>query len=110
MTAPMTKISSSIRSVLLAAVGAIAAPDAPAFAQGTQGQAPAPIKWEILDNSFLVEEAFNQERGIFQNIFTWLRGPDRTWNATITQERTTPTMTHQLSYTVPLSGTRINSA
>src|SRR5687767_503699 len=25
--------------------------------------------WEITDNSFLVEEAFNQEPGIFQNIF-----------------------------------------
>ena len=26
--------------------------------------------WEITDNSFLVEEAFNQEAGVVQNIFT----------------------------------------
>ncbi len=34
-------------------------------------------KWEITDNSFLVEEAFNQEAGVVQNIFTWTRGQQR---------------------------------
>jgi hypothetical protein len=91
--------------VFATALVALAAPAATAFAQSAQTPAPSPIKWEILDNSFLVEEAFNQERGVFQNIFTWTRGRDRTWDATFTQEWPVPGMTHQLSYTVPLSGT-----
>jgi hypothetical protein len=76
-----------------------------------QAQSPPPVgasnlrPWEILDNSFLVEEAFNQETRIFQNIFTWTRGRDRTWNASFTQEWPAPGMTHQLSYTLPFSGT-----
>ena len=31
--------------------------------------APASEPFRITDNSFLVEEAFNQEKGVFQNIF-----------------------------------------
>ena len=65
--------------------------------------APAPDssrKWEITDNSFLVEEAFNQEAGVFQNIFTWTRARDGAWNANFTQEWPAPGMTHQLSYTL----------
>jgi hypothetical protein len=58
----------------------------------------------ILDNSFLVEEAFNQEQGIFQNIFTWARGQDGEWEGSFTQEWPAPTMRHQLSYTVPFVG------
>jgi hypothetical protein len=61
-------------------------------------------KFEITDNSFLVEEAFNQERGIFQNIATWTRGRDGAWDAAFTQEWPVPGMTHQLSYTVPFAG------
>ena len=60
-------------------------------------------KFEITDNSFLVEEAFNQERGIFQNIATWTRGDDGEWDAAFTQEWPAPGMTHQLSYTVPFA-------
>jgi DtxR family Mn-dependent transcriptional regulator len=42
-----------------------------ARAQTTQGvpSTPGPTPFAITDNSFLVEEAFNQEPGIFQNIF-----------------------------------------
>lgn len=61
-------------------------------------------KFEITDNSFLVEEAFNQERGVFQNIATWTRGADGDWDAGFTQEWPAPGMTHQLSYTVPFAG------
>ena len=60
-------------------------------------------KWEILDNSFLVEEAFNQERGVVQNIFTWTRERDGGWESTFTQEWPAPAMTHQFSYTVPFA-------
>jgi hypothetical protein len=61
-------------------------------------------QWEITDNSFLVEEAFNQERGVFQNIFTWVRGRTGVWNATFTQEWPVPGMRHQLSYTLVYLG------
>jgi DtxR family Mn-dependent transcriptional regulator len=55
--------------------------------------------FRITDNSFLVEEAFNQEPGIFQNIF----GASRiggAWTATFTQEWPVVTAAHQLSYTL----------
>jgi hypothetical protein len=46
---------------------------------------PAP-RFGILDNSFLVEEAFNQEAGIFQNIFAFTRSQDGAWQGAFTQE------------------------
>ena len=61
-------------------------------------------KWEITDNSFLIEEAFNQEAGVFQNIFTWTRARNGVWQASFTQEWPAPGMAHQFSYTVPFSG------
>lgn len=60
--------------------------------------------FEILDNSFLVEEAINQEKGVVQNIFTWTRSRAGEWAGSFTQEWPAPTMTHQLSYTVPFAG------
>ena len=35
---------------------------------------PAAVPFQIADNSFLVEEAYNQGRGIFQNISRRSRG------------------------------------
>ena len=69
---------------------------------------PAPAtgsKWEIVDNSFLVEEAFNQEAGVVQHILTWTRGRNGTWNGSFTQEWPAPGMAHQFSYSVPFSRT-----
>ena len=71
----------------------------------TRAPADASRKWEITDNSFLVEEAFNQEAGVVQNIFTWTRARNGTWNGSFTQEWPAPGMTHQLSYSVPFSST-----
>jgi len=62
-------------------------------------------KWEIVDNSFLVEEAFNQEGGIFQNIFTWTLGRDGAWSGNFTQEWPMPGVRHQLSYSIPFAAT-----
>jgi hypothetical protein len=77
-----------------------------ATAQPPAAAPPDPSRpFEITDNSFLVEEGFNQEAGVVQNIFTWTRGRDGTWNASFTQEWPAPGMTHQLSYTVPFAGT-----
>jgi hypothetical protein len=59
---------------------------------------PGPIQ----DNSFLVEEAYNQEPGVVQHINTFMRN-SRTgeWLYTFTQEWPVPGQTHQLSYTLP---------
>lgn len=83
------------------------APVAPAAAQSppAANAANAPRKWEVLDNSFLVEEAFNQEAGVVQNILTWTRGRDGMWNGSFTQEWPAPGMAHQFSYTLPFSST-----
>jgi len=60
--------------------------------------------WEITDNSFLVEEAFNQEPGIFQNIFGIYRPGDGSWVSAVTQEWPVRRQAHQLSYTVAFGG------
>ncbi|HVL65840.1 MAG TPA: metal-dependent transcriptional regulator [Vicinamibacterales bacterium] len=78
----------------------------PALA-AAQTTAPAPSRtvqpFAILDNSFLVEEAFNQERGIFQNIFGFQRA-DGAWEFAFTQEWPVGSQTHQFSYTLPFAG------
>jgi DtxR family Mn-dependent transcriptional regulator len=61
----------------------------------TNGNEP----FRITDNSFLVEEAFNQEAGIFQNIFNAARS-DGSWAETFTQEWPVVSQKHQLSYTL----------
>jgi DtxR family Mn-dependent transcriptional regulator len=69
-----------------------------AFAQASPPP-PASEPFQILDNSFLVEEAFNQERGIVQNIFGFTRqGGD--WQFSFTQEWPVPAQRHQLSYSL----------
>jgi len=64
-----------------------------------------------MDNSFLVEEAYNQNPGEVQTIFTGSyfgkqrNGPDdRFWSGTLTQEWPLFSMRHQLSYSVPYIG------
>lgn len=70
--------------------------------------APAPEPFEIVDNSFLVEEALNQEAGIFQNIFGAMR-IGGVWAAGFTQEWPVRSQTHQLSYSLSVldSGTHV---
>jgi len=54
----------------------------------------------IQDNSFLVEEAYNQEFGVVQHINTFSRSwTSHKWLYTFTQEWPIPGQTHQLSYT-----------
>lgn len=60
--------------------------------------------FEILDNSFLVEEAFNQESGVVQNIVGFVRGEEATWDLAFTQEWPVRSLRHQISYTVPFTG------
>jgi DtxR family transcriptional regulator, Mn-dependent transcriptional regulator len=70
-----------------------------ALAQTPAPAAPRDEPFRITDNSFLVEEAFNQERGVFQNIFNATRSGGH-WSETFTQEWPAPSMTHQFSYTL----------
>jgi DtxR family transcriptional regulator, Mn-dependent transcriptional regulator len=72
-----------------------------ATAVAQQGSAASPTvePFKISDNSFLVEEAFNQEAGIFQNIFNAARS-NGDWAATFTQEWPVVIQAHQFSYTL----------
>lgn len=60
---------------------------------------------KIEDNSFLIEEAYNQEAGIIQHIFTWQRKTEGAWDATFTEEVPVGSQLHQLSATIPYSRT-----
>jgi len=55
----------------------------------------------IQDNSFLMEEAYNQEEGVVQHINSFLRMRGGGWLAFFTQEWPVPAQAHQLSYTIP---------
>ncbi|MGH9557248.1 MAG: hypothetical protein ACRD2Y_15635 [Terriglobales bacterium] len=68
---------------------------------------PPPVEVEeeeppIQDNSFLMEEAYNQERGVVQHISFFGRfWEGRDWTYTFTQEwPVNPAPRHQLSYTI----------
>jgi hypothetical protein len=58
---------------------------------------------QIQDNSFLVEEAYNQEPGVVQHISTFERADEGSeWAFSFTQEWPWRSQKHQLSYTVPI--------
>lgn len=67
-----------------------------------QSAAPA-AKAPIADNSFFLEEAYNQEAGVVQHIsgFARTNGQDG-WAYSFTQEWPFRGQRHQLSYTVPI--------
>ena len=59
---------------------------------------------KIQDNSFLLEEAYNQEDGVIQHIQSYLYNKKtRDWLYTFTQEWPVPKQAHQLSYTIPVA-------
>ncbi len=105
----------AILSFMLMASGMI-------WAQQTQSPAPQPAAagpqtategagregWPeaIEDNSFLIEEAYNQEPGVVQWIFNGLyTRPNKLFVSSFTNEWPVPRETHQLSYTASwLSG------
>jgi DtxR family Mn-dependent transcriptional regulator len=92
----LVQLATSAALIMLLAGSAMAQqPASPAPATAP----PTVEPFAILDNSFFVEEAFNQERGIFQNIFGFVR-QNGNWALSFTQEWPAPTIRHQLSYTV----------
>lgn len=67
-------------------------------------QKPAAAKEPIADNSFLMEEAYNQEPGVVQHISTFSRVTgQKGWAYSFTQEWPAPGQRHQLSYTLPIA-------
>jgi hypothetical protein len=76
-----------------------------AFSISTNSLAQTANKFDferIEDNSFLIEEAYNQEPGVIQHIssFQYMKG--NTWTYTFTDEWPVPREKHQLSFTVPV--------
>jgi hypothetical protein len=64
--------------------------------------AALPLGAQIQDNSFLLEEAYNQETGVVQHINTFTLFDDSDdWAYTFTQEWPAPGQRHQLSATLP---------
>ncbi len=73
---------------------AVAMVSSPAAALAAETEAP------IQDNSFLVEEAYNQEFGVVQHISTFVRPPGGSnWGYSFTQEWPAGGQTHQLGFT-----------
>src|SRR5882672_8468864 len=96
----VTKSTSARRlksvSLVVVAVLAVGPSGRPAFAQSRP----------ISDNSFLIEEAYNQEPGVVQHISAWQRAlRSAAWSFTFTQEWPVGTQTHQFSYTIPVQRT-----
>jgi DtxR family Mn-dependent transcriptional regulator len=89
---------------VLAFGGAALAQQKPATTDPPTAARASERPWEITDNSFLVEEAFNQEPGIFQNILGIYRPGDGSWVSAFTQEWPVRVQAHQLSYTVAFGG------
>ena len=83
----MRKVLIAVFLMILASVGAV-------FAE-------VPYR-EIQDNSFLIEEAYNQEDGVIQEIQTFKYMKGDAWAYSFTQEWPVPTQAHQFSYTIPL--------
>lgn len=70
--------------------------------------APSSLAEGVQDNSFFIEEAYNQEPGVVQHIWNGFYsvnhqpGPDeREWLFSFTQEWPVFSQTHQFSYTLP---------
>jgi hypothetical protein len=56
----------------------------------------------IEDNSFLIEEAYNQDPGVIQHISEFQYMKNKTWLYTFTDEWPVPGRKHQLSTTIPV--------
>ncbi len=65
-----------------------------ALALAVNGQGP------IEDNSFLIEEAYNQEKGVVQYISTFYRQRGGNWGYSFTNELPVKKQQHQFSYTL----------
>lgn len=93
---PFARRRSTIDFVLIASATALVA-SAPQSGVAAEDARPAA---GISDNSFLIEEAYNQEAGVVQHIATLTR-QNGSWAASYTDEWPVISQAHQFSYTVP---------
>ena len=85
-------LAAMLTTLLVTPVGAQSAGEPPELA-------PKPIQ----DNSFLIEEAYNQESGVVQHIGVFTRERESgLWSFAFTQEWPLFSQRHQLSYAIPL--------
>jgi hypothetical protein len=61
--------------------------------------------FEIIDNSFFIEEAFNQDAGSVQTIGILRMSARSEWETSLTQEWPLRGHTHQISYSIPYAAT-----
>ncbi len=97
----LSRLSSGFLGLLeaLAIIAHIALPRIGAAQAATASSVPPAVQ----DNSFLVEEAYNQEEGVVQHITSLnLDSRSSTYELDFTQEWPAPGITHQLSYMIPL--------
>jgi DtxR family Mn-dependent transcriptional regulator len=74
-----------------------------ALSSAARAQSTQPFA--IIDNSFLIEEAFNQDEGTVQTIGIWRMSARNEWETSVTQEWPLLGHTHQISYAIPYAAT-----
>ncbi len=87
-----------LKRVLIAAVCVLFSSNL--FAEGLE--APRPERRKIIDNSFLLEEAYNQPYGVVQHIQIFALEENYTWAYYFFQEWPVPDEKNQISYAVPV--------
>jgi hypothetical protein len=100
----MNHFPAGLRALLV--ISLLAGAAATGRAQDSTANAVEKPPAKISDNSFLVEEAYNQEEGVVQHISNYRRARDGGWLFTFTQEWPAPSQRHQLSYTIPVASAR----
>lgn len=100
-------VGTTVTKLLLFATLALTTPVPGAEQDSSEPKKPAE---GIQDNSFFIEEAYNQEAGVVQHIFTAFGSVDRlggiderALDLSFTQEWPIFSQTHQFSYTIPYS-------
>lgn len=66
---------------------------------------------KIMDNSFFVEEAYNQEKGVIQHVNAFMLSRNKNWLYTFSEEMPIKSLKHQFSFSIPvqnLSGSARN--
>lgn len=77
----------------------------PSFPQSlASGSAPTAAADFIIDNSFLVEEAVNQDPGVIQTTLNWVRSGDGDWESAVGQDWPLASHRHQFSWSLPWNG------
>ncbi len=75
----------------------------PAATSGAAPVAAEASEEPVSDNSFLIEEAYNQDPGVVQHINAFARSFDaKEWVYALSQEWPLWSQAHQLSYTIPI--------